>query len=304
MKILITGATGFLGRNLVKYLDQFDDELILTDKPPYLFDQQVRESWWMNKVIYHCDLDEEIHRLEDRIDGIDTIVHLANLTRIGPSWAAYPDYYRTNIASSHSLFETCQRRSVKRFIYISSSSVYGNTESQSEDTIPCPTNPYAVSKLAAEWALRVQAQKGNTELIIVRPFTMYGDFMDWGKNSLVIAQFLDAWEKGHPLMLHGGGEQSRDFLHSSDAVVGLKTIIDYGRAGEVYNLGSGTSIKIKDIADAISSKQVITPHRVGPVMSTRANIDKLKTLGFQPQKDLFQWLTSYMEARKIKLNQQ
>ena len=299
MKILITGATGFLGRNLVRYLDQFDYDLILTDKPPYLFDQEVRESWWMNKIIYHCDLDEDIHKLEDRLDNIDTVFHLANIARIPPSWAKYDEYYKTNISSSQQLFESCQRRGVKRFIYISSSSVYGNTISQSENSIPCPTNPYAVSKLAAEWALRVQAQRGNTELIIVRPFTMYGEFMDWGKDGLVITQFLDAWEKDHPLMLHGGGEQTRDFLHSSDAVVGLKIIMEYGR-GEIYNLGSGVAVKIKDIADVISSKQVIVPHRTGAVMQTEAKIDKLQQLGFQPQIDVIKWIKDYMHSRKAK----
>jgi len=302
MKILITGATGFLGRNLVRYLSQFKDELMLTDLPPYLFDAAVKENWWMGHNIFHCDLDTNLAEFSQHIDNVDTVVHLANRTRITPSWVDYDQYYKTNITSTQRLFEICQLKGVKRFIYISSSSVYGNngTQEQTEDSPLRPTNPYAVSKVAAEMALSVQATKGTTELVIVRPFTMYGDFMDYGPNALVIAKFLDALDRNEPLVIHGEGTQTRDFLHSSDAVIGLKLIIDYGRNGEVYNLGTGVTTSINDLAEIVSYKQIKSTDRAGAVAVTRANIDKLKALGFMPQVSVTEWLTSRVKEIKLR----
>jgi len=302
MKILITGATGFLGRNLVRYLSQFKDELMLTDLPPYLFDAAVKENWWMGHNIFHCDLDTNLAEFSQHIDNVDTVVHLANRTRITPSWVDYDQYYKTNITSTQRLFEICQLKGVKRFIYISSSSVYGNngTQEQTEDSLLRPTNPYAVSKIAAEMALSVQATKGTTELVIVRPFTMYGDFMDYGPNALVIAKFLDALDRNEPLVIHGEGTQTRDFLHSSDAVTGLKLIIDYGRNGEVYNLGTGVTTSINDLAEIVSYKQIKSTDRPGAVAVTRANIDKLKALGFMPQVSVTEWLTSRVKEIKLR----
>jgi UDP-glucose 4-epimerase len=303
MKTMITGATGFLGRNLTNYLKDFDNELVLIDRPPHLFDQRVTENWWHGLKILHYDFKEDAHHIEQYVENIDTVFHLANRARIPPSWEEYQDYYETNITATHKFFEICQRKGVKRFIYISSSSVYGNNGSntQCESDPLMPTNPYAVSKLAAEWALKVQAVKGDTELIIVRPFTMYGKFMDYGKQALVLGQFLNSLETDKPLVLHGGGDQRRDFLHVDDAVVGLKLIMDYGLKNETYNLGSGTSVSIKQLADIVSSKQIVSDDRWGPVSITEANIDKLKALGFMPQQDVVKWLTKQVEEIKLKL---
>jgi nucleoside-diphosphate-sugar epimerase len=306
MKILITGACGFLGRNLVKYLAAFGEELLLTDLPPLLFDEDVpAEGWWMDQKIIHCDIDRDLAGLTQYINDIDTVFHLASKTRIPPSWVDYEEYYQTNISSTQRFFELCQLKGVKRFIYVSSSSVYGNnnTDPQTEDSPLMPTNPYAVSKMAAEWALRVQASQGDTELIIVRPFTMYGDWMDQGPNGLVVSKFITALERNEPLTIHGDGEQRRDFLHSSDAVHGLKLIMDYGRPGEVYNLGSGVAVSVNELADIVGQATVRTPDRPGAVRVTNANVDKLKALGYMPQVSVTQWLTDKVKETKLrKLN--
>lgn len=304
MKMLITGATGFLGLNLVNHYKSKDFELSLLDKHPDLFDFEKQLLW--NKIkplidikihTYYYDLTEEAHHTKHLLKNVDTVVHLANVARIEPSWKQYEHYYNTNITATQQFFQLCQEAGVKRFVYVSSSSVYGNNgqEVQTEDGPLCPTNPYAVSKMAAEWALRVQSQRGNTELIIVRPFTMYGSFMDNGDNALVIAKFLKARSKGEPLTIHGDGTQSRDFLHADDAVQGLSLIIEHGKPNEIYNLGSGTTTRIKDLANMIDSKHVLVPHRTGPVQITHANIDKLKLLGYNPIHNIQDWIISQID---------
>lgn len=294
-RILITGIDGFFGRNLVsEWINKY--ELVGIDLPPQLFEQGEHTSWYSS--INQFDLREDANFYKELLVGVDVVVHCAAKTRITPSWTEYKDHYETNITASQQLFQMCQRQGVKRFIYFSSSSVYGNNGQavQTEDGPLCPTNPYAVSKLAAEWALRVQAQKGDTELIIVRPFTMYGDHMNYGKYSLAIAKFIKAREQDKPLLLENGGTQSRDFVHAVDAVQALELIMEHGTHFDVYNIGTGKSVSIKDIADAVSPKQIVAPARVGHIERTHANIDKITALGYVPKFDLLEWLSVYLES--------
>jgi len=301
---MITGANGFLGRNAVESLKQMFDETVLVDRPRKDWDERVFSSWVHNNEVYHAVVGEDVSFVNKLLQGVDTVVHLGNTSRIDPSWAYYQDYYTNNISNTQHFFQQCQQMGVKKFIHISSSSVYGNNGKQvQKETDPLmPTNPYGVSKMAGEWALYVQSQRANTELIIVRPFTMYGDFMDYGTNALVIAKFINAWEKGEPLILHGSGEQRRDFLHVSDAVQGLKLIIEHGEHGDVFNLGTGKSVSIKQLADCVSSKQILGPDREGAISVTHADITRLRNIGYTPNVNVLEWLTNHIEELKLKSN--
>jgi UDP-glucose 4-epimerase len=301
-KLMITGANGFLGRNATPFLKQMFDETVLIDKPPFLWDQSVREGWSHNNQIHYCDITEDIPVLKEHLKEVDVVVHMANRSRIDPSWNEYAEYYNVNITATHKFFSLCQTMGVRKFVYISSSSVYGNngTIKQREDSQLMPTNPYAVSKMSAEWALHVQSLVGDTELIIIRPFTMYGDFMDFGKNALVIPKFISAWETNQPLLLHGGGDQRRDFVHVSDVIKGLMIVLEYGEHGDVFNLGSGQSVSIKQLADIISHRQIVVPPRVGAVANTEADITRLAELGYKPNVKVLRWLTDLMEELKLK----
>jgi nucleoside-diphosphate-sugar epimerase len=300
-KVMILGANGFLGRNLVNLLDDGSYDLTLIDRHVQMPDDSVKDAWINNRLVYQIDLNEDLHYVKEKLKDIDIVVHLANRARIDPSWNEFEDYYRTNIGTTQKLYKLCHTMKVKKFIYVSSSSVYGNNGSdiQKETDTLCPTNPYALSKMAAEMALKIQQQKGGPELVIVRPFTMYGDYMDFGPDALVIAKFISALEKGEPLMLHGGGSQSRDFLHVQDAARGMKLIIDRAVSG-CYNLGRGKSITIKQLADTVSPRQIIAPDRIGAVHRTCADISKLQGLGFDPKIDVIEWLQDLVAELNIK----
>ena len=299
--ILVTGAYGFMGRNLIEaWHERYN--VIGTDLPPELWDSVSLESFHKLVPIYHYDLRDETHFLKQHFKNVDTVVHCAARARIQPSWESYDEYYETNITSSHKLFELAQQAGVETFVYFSSSSVYGNSSKskQSETDELLPTNPYAVSKMAAEHALRVQAERGRTRLIIVRPFTMYGKYMNFGKNGLVIARYLRAWMDHEPLLLDGGGKQTRDFVHSSDAIQALELIIKYAEHLETFNIGSGRAVTIKQLADCVSPRQIISPDRIGAVAHTCADIAKLEQLGYKPQVEVLPWLTEYIEQLKLK----
>ena len=300
-KILITGVYGFMGRNIIDaWRERYD--MIGTDLPPELWDSGGIESFHKTIPIYHYDLRDETHFLNPHLKNVDTVIHCAARARIPPSWEYYSDYYETNITASQRLFELAQTAGVETFLYFSSSSVYGNSshDRQTESDQLAPTNPYAVSKLAAEYALQVQALRGKTRLIIVRPFTMYGKYMNYGKTGLVIARYLRAWMENEPLLLDGGGSQTRDFVHASDAIQALELAIEHAKHGEVFNVGSGQAVTIKQLADCVSSKQIISPERIGAVSRTCANISKLEKLGYEPQVDVLSWLTDYVEQLKLK----
>jgi UDP-glucose 4-epimerase len=292
MNILITGACGFLGRNLVEYLNHTDHHVTLVD----LVSTNIK-----GHIVHAIDIVQEYSRLDALMADKDIVIHAANRARIQPSWKHYAQYYESNITGSQTVFRIAQEQKVKKFVYISSSSVYGNSGMPSREIDQLmPTNPYGVSKMAAEHALRVQAQQGDTELVIVRPFCMYGEFMDRGDNGLVIARFLEAWVQSAPLMIDGGGTQTRDFIHASDAVKGLMLICTQSKHGDIYNLGSGKTVSIKTLADIVSSQQQLSPLRVGNVECTWADITQLASLGFAPKVDVQQWLTNAVADIKVK----
>jgi nucleoside-diphosphate-sugar epimerase len=299
-RILVTGAAGFLGRNITHYLkDKYD--LVLVDQDPGEWTNFQLEPLDPNIEIAKADLYNDLFVYAALLDKVDVVIHCANRARIDPSWLEYQSYYKTNIADTHKFFQLCQEYNIKKFIYISSSSVYGNNgqEAQTEDGALNPSSPYAVSKLAAEWALRVQSQKAwITELIIVRPFTMYGAYMDYGDRALMIPRYMKALVDDQPLFIHGDGDQRRDFVHASDAVQALELIIEKGMRDEIYNIGSGTSTSVKEIADVVSNKQVKVPDRIGQVRLTFADITKLKQLGYEPKVNVINWIGNQVEQFK------
>jgi nucleoside-diphosphate-sugar epimerase len=303
MNIMITGACGFLGRNLTKHFEAQGHDLILIDLPTDL-DNDLRKS---KHEVHFIDVTDDISLLSKFMEGVDIVIHAANKARIEPSWQNYHEYYRVNIAGSQQVFELAQHNRVKKFIYVSSSSVYGNNGcAKQKETDPlCPTNPYAVSKMGAESALKVQSLKSNTELVIVRPFTMYGDHMDYGPTGLVISKFIKAWTDNTPLLLQSGGFQSRDFIHASDVVRAFDIIIENSKNGSVYNLGSGKTVRIKDLADVVSNHQVITPSRLGEVAITHADIVQLKMLGFVARVNVLDWLADEIQKlQSIKIQKE
>lgn len=303
-KILITGANGFFGRNLIRSWRN-RHTLYGIDLPTHLSKNATREPYadYLSSIVAPCDITgHDLVPLMSQMTRSEIVIHLAAKTRITPSWNEQQSYYNTNLIGSLSAFEIAQGLGVKKFVYFSSSSVYGTNKNMSEYSAMNPTNPYAVSKMAAETALTVQANKGDTELIIVRPFTMYGDFMALGKYSLAISKFLEAWEKDEPLILEGTGSQSRDFVHADDAIQALELILEKAKHLDIFNIGTGTTASIKSIADFISDKQILGPARTGHIERTCADITRLTALGYKPKVDLFEWLTDELAKRTITKN--
>jgi len=269
--ILITGSKGFFGKQLVDRL-----------KPTGF---KIRE----------IDIDggKNYNSLTEKdLKGVRYVVHLANSARIMPSWKEPAHYYTNNLSDTTNFFITCQKAGVEKFLYFSSSSVYGNNgeEYQSEDHRLCPTNPYAVSKMAAEHSLKLFAD--STKLIIVRPFTMFGETMPLVHNALVIGKFVNAWKNNKPLTIDGNGQQKRDFISVDDSVDAVLLLLELANNG-TYNIGTGKSISILDLAELFDCPTVFGPNRRGPEYDTCADVSKLKALGFTPSIDVMNWILEH-----------
>lgn len=269
--ILITGSKGFFGKELVSRI-----------KPT-------------NFKIKEIDLEDGknyVSLTEKDLKDVKYVVHLANSARIMPSWKQPAHYYTNNLSDTTNFFINCQNAGVEKFLYFSSSSVYGNNgeDIQSEEQPLCPTNPYALSKMSAEMSLKMFADK--TKLIIARPFTMYGTTMPLVHNALVIGKFIHAYKNNKPLTIDGTGDQKRDFISVDDAVDAVLLLLELANTG-TYNIGTGKSISIKDLADLFEHKTLFGPNRRGVEYDTCAEISKLRELGFNPQTNVMTWILEH-----------
>ena len=272
--ILITGSKGFFGKQLIERL-----------KP-------------VNFKIRQIDLEDgkNYRNLTEKdLKDVRYVVHLANSARIMPSWNNPAHYYTNNLCDTTNFFITCQKAGVEKFMYFSSSSVYGNNgeEYQSEHHELCPTNPYALSKMAAEHSLRLYEEA--TKLIIVRPFTMYGETMPLVNNALVIGKWIQAHKTSKAITIDGNGQQKRDFISVDDSVDVVLLLLELANSG-TYNMGTGKSISMLDLSELFDSPIQFGPQRRGPEYNTCADISKLTALGFKPSMDVMNWILGHKKT--------
>jgi len=269
--ILITGSKGFFGQQLVN---------------------RIKPTGFKIREVDLADGKNYRSLSEKDLKDVRYVVHLANSARIMPSWKEPAHYYTNNLIDTTTFFNTCQNAGVEKFLYFSSSSVYGNNgeEYQSEDHLLCPTNPYALSKMSAEHSLRMFADK--TKLIIARPFTMYGETMPLVNNALVVGKFIHAYKNNKPLTIDGNGQQKRDFISVDDAVDSVLLLLELANEG-TYNIGTGKSISILDLANLFDCPTMFGPNGRGVEYNTCADISKLKKLGFEPATDLITWILEH-----------
>ncbi len=261
-KILITGATGFVGSHLIEYLigKNKDNEFYGT----YLSDDSLKNIDAVKNRVSLTKLDlsseKEVFELIDRIRP-DIIFHLAAMASAADSFSSPAESVINNIHSQINLLEGIRRANLidSKILVISSAEVYGDVDKNDlpidENVSFRPTNPYAVSKLTQDFLGLQYFLSYNLKIIRVRPFNHIGPRQSPGFVVAAFAKKIVEIEKGkgNGVLTVGNLEAKRDFTDVRDMVKAYDLAVSIGALGEVYNLGSGISYKISDILDKLLS---------------------------------------------------
>jgi nucleoside-diphosphate-sugar epimerase len=251
VKALVTGAAGFIGSHLtsalldrgaeVTGLDCFTDYYPRFVKEANLAVNAGRSGFhFINGSLQHTDLPA-------LLDGKTHVFHLAAQAGVRKSWGTdFRVYTDNNVDATQRLLEACVGRPLHRFVYASSSSVYGDNVSipMREDAVPQPVSPYGVTKLAAEQLCYLYFVNHKVPATSVRYFTVYGPRQ---RPDMAFHKFLKAALRGEPVTLYGDGDQTRDFTYVTDAVAATIAAGDTGVPGRAYNIGGGSRVSVNQL---------------------------------------------------------
>jgi UDP-glucose 4-epimerase len=289
MKSLVTGGAGFIGSNLVNRLVEIGHDVIVLDRVY----PKVKNK---NAQYYLQDLSERYTKYLHLFEGVDNVFHLASEVSIPYCVEKPNESMSNNVLSTMNSLECSRIHNIKKFIFSSTSAVYGNTlfiPSIETNQVHC-MNTYSISKYTGEQLCKMYYELYGIKTIIFRYFNVYGEGNPkTGQYAPVMSIFENQKRNSEPLTIIGDGYQTRDFVHVSDVVLAniLASQRELKNYGEVYNVGTGKGIQIKEIADLISHYQMSIPERPGEVLHSRASIDKIKNdLGWNYSINVLDWI--------------
>jgi UDP-glucuronate 4-epimerase len=252
--VLVTGGAGFIGSHLVDRLLAEGREVVGIDAFTGYYSRRRKERNLESasrkggfRLVEGDLLDLDLDVL---VRGVDGIVHLAGEPGVRRSWGgALRRYLERNVLSTERLLEAAWRNGVPRFVYASSSSVYGSDPGHpvDEDYPRRPTSPYGLSKLAAEELIQLYRRERGVPGTILRYFTVYGPRQ---RPEMAVSRFIFSALRGRPVDVYGDGEQIRDMTYVADAVDATVAALDTPPG--VYNVGGGTRATVNALLDAVS----------------------------------------------------
>ncbi len=310
MKALVTGAAGFIGSHLaeallvkgweVTGLDGFTDYYPRAMKEANLDAVRGRPGFhFVEGSVQHAELDP-------LLDGKTHVFHLAAQAGVRKSWGRdFRTYTDNNVDASQRLLEACVGRPLQRFVYASSSSLYGDhvPMPMRESALPQPVSPYGVTKLAAEHLCHLYFVNHAVQTTALRYFTVYGPRQ---RPDMAFHRFIRASLDGTPVTLFGDGQQTRDFTYVADAVAATIAAGERGVSGRAYNVGGGSRVSMNDVIEIIgrvAGKPLDVRHepaQKGDMRDTYADTSLARAdLGFAPSVTLeqgieaeYRWLSS------------
>ncbi len=307
MRVLVTGGAGFIGSHTVDLLLSEGHEVTVLDdfssgRPEHLRSHEGKPSF----RLVRGDVRDRA-AVEEALEGAEAVVHEAALVSVPLSFERPELVREVNVGGTLNLLEACARRGVRRFVYASSASVYGEPSRLpvGEDHPPSPLSPYAESKLKAEWeCLRFFRERG-LETVCLRYFNVYGPRQAGGEYAGVIVRFLERLRKGLPPLIHGGGDQTRDFVYVEDvARANLLALSSPGAPGQVLNIGTGRETSILELcylllrlAGKQGIKPVHGPPRKGDIKRSAADVRRAgEILGFEARVTLEEGLGRMLQS--------
>lgn len=286
MKILVTGVAGFIGSHLAERLLKDGYEVRGVDSFLDYYPRPVKEhnikSLVGSKGFEFVEGDILGLDLRKLLDGVGGVFHQAAIAGVRSSWGArFDEYVRNNILGTQLLLEASKDMTLKKFVYASSSSVYGDSdELPIKETSPVrPVSPYGVTKLSGEQLAYLYFKGYGVPVVSLRYFTVYGPRQ---RPDMAFHKFLKAVITGGEIEVYGTGEQTRDFTYISDAIDANIAAFSGGVSGEAYNVGGGSRIKLIDcirILEEIAGKKArlgFGESQRGDARHTYADVSKAK----------------------------
>ncbi|MGZ3919919.1 MAG: GDP-mannose 4,6-dehydratase [Bacteroidia bacterium] len=314
MTILITGVAGFIGSSLAEKLLAGGHTIVGIDNfdPFYSREVKLRNLEPLKKnerfTFLEADICNEAVYLKKELSNVESIVHLAARAGVRPSLEIPEQYYTTNANGTILLLEFARKNNIHRFVFASSSSVYGkNPDSPwKEDASELmPISPYAASKISAENIGKVYSHLYNIDFVALRFFTVYGPKQ---RPDLAIHKFFKKIYAGEAIDLYGNGETYRDYTYIEDILTGIEAAIfsdKISKGFNCFNLGNCEQVSLAELVNTIETITGIKakinrlPEQPGDVKATCADINKSKNfLGYNPHTPITEGLRKFDEWYK------
>jgi UDP-glucuronate 4-epimerase len=309
--VLVTGGAGFIGSHLVgRLLAEGGWRVHVVDDFNDFYDPEVKRR----NVAPHAGRDEfRLHEadIRDRAvleeifkgGGFDVVVHLAARAGVRPSLSEPVLYAETNINGTLNLLELARAHGTGRFVFGSSSSVYGENEKvpfAEDDPVARPISPYAATKAAGELLCHTYSHLFGLRCVCLRFFTVYGARQ---RPDLAIHKFARLISAGRPIPVFGDGTTRRDYTYVDDIIAGVRASMDYEASGyEVFNLGESRTVELRELIALLESElgreAVIDrqPTQPGDVPQTFADVSKARRLlGYDPRTPIEEGIRRFVE---------
>src|SRR5262245_16414905 len=306
MKCLVTGAAGFIGSHLCERLLQLGHQVVGLDAfipyyPAAVKQANLQKARGHTSFAFHT-ADLRTDPLEPLLDSVEVVFHLAAMAGLTKSWTNFDLYESCNVIGTQRLLEAVRKRGgVKRFLYASTSSVYGRFASGDETLPTRPISPYGVTKLAGENLCRAFAEEQGLPLVVLRYFSVYGPRQ---RPDMGYHLFLRALLRDEPIVVYGDGQQVRGNTYIDDCVAATMAATE-ALVGETYNVGGGEAASVWDIlhkVEAITGRKARVkqePSRPGDQRHTTADTGKLlRHLGWRPRVNLDEGLRRQAEWQR------
>ncbi len=306
MRVLVTGVAGFIGSHLTERLIAGGYEVLGVDSFFDYYPKRIKENN-LKGLLAHSGFEfiqgdlAELD-LNSLISGVDAVFHQAALAGVRSSWGKkFKDYVNNNVLATQLLLEASKGKDLKKFIYASSSSVYGDAQDLpiTENSPQRPVSPYGVTKLAGEHLVSLYHTGYGIPTVSLRYFTVYGPRQ---RPDMAFHKFISAVMNGEEIEIYGTGEQTRDFTFVSDAVTANMQALDNGRPGGIYNIGGGSRIILSDAIKIIeevvgrAAKIKYADTQRGDAKHTFADISKAeKDLSYSPKISIAEGISKHYD---------
>ncbi len=325
MKVLVTGAAGFIGSKLMYVLARRGDDVVGIDNLNDYYDVRLKQG----RIAEFCtgerkrflEMDISDKEALDALfaeEGFDAVVNLAAQAGVRYSITNPYAYLQSNLTGFLNVLEACRHYPVKHLVFASSSSVYGlnaKVPYSEADRVDNPVSLYAASKKSNELMAHAYSKLYGIPCTGLRFFTVYGP---WGRPDMAPMLFASAIMKGEPIKVFNGGDMIRDFTFIDDIVEGTVRTLDHVPAAgdcpngvpyKIYNIGCSNPVKLMDFISEIEkaagrpAEKIFLPMQAGDVYQTNADTTLLeREVGYKPHVQLHEGIASFMEWYKSEKN--